>query len=413
LLKEAYFVFYVLGAIVIAILVCVGLWVDLPDRYLILAWLALPMLLFRSLVHLNQAINRSANNMRRYNTIECMHAVLGFGLGLAALSIIGHEAIAIVLGLLIGAVICTLMDVRLLSVPFRHSAGKLDRVELTRLVNYSWPMVAVAATAMIMQNADRFLLGSFSGTEMLGIFAVAYNLVERPTTLICSSISTATFPLAVQVLEQQGKQTACLQTGRNGIALLAVALPACVGLAVTADYIASSLVGPAFRDGVAALIPIMSFTALASGIRSHFISHAFHLSGRPLQMLWIYVPMTVLNIGLNLYVVPRYGMFGAAWTAFACQWATVVAGWFVGTTLFPIWLPIWQILRTIAAVMPMIAGLTLVRFPLNWFGLFDAILLGCVLYIVSAILLDVGEVRTFGGAALRRRISRAIPVSTD
>lgn len=413
LLKEAYFIFYALCGILITIMVCMGLLLDLPDQYRIPAWLALPMLLFRSLVQLNQAINRSANSMRRYNTIECLHAVLGFGFGLAALFIIGRGATAIVLGLLVSAVLCSLMDFRLLAVPFRRTVGKVDKAELVRLVDYAWPMVAVAATTIIMQNSGRFLVGSLAGAEMLGIFAVAYNLVERPTTLICSSISTATFPLAVQVLEHQGKQAARLQAGRNGIALLAVALPACVGLAFTADYVAASLVGPAFRAGVATLIPIMSFTALARGICSHFINHAFHLSGRPLQMLWTYVPATVLNIGLNLYVVPRYGMLGAAWAAFACQWATVVVGWFVGTSLFPVWLPIGQMLRSVAAVIPMIAGLILIRFPLNWFGLFDALVLGGVLYSVSTILLDVGGVRSLGWVALRRRIRRKVAALSD
>jgi O-antigen/teichoic acid export membrane protein len=274
-------------------------------------------------------------------------------------------------------------------------------------------MVAVAATSMIMQNSDRFLLGSLAGTEMLGIFAVAYNLVDRPTTVICNSISTATFPLVVQVLEHQGKEAARIQAGRNGIALLAVALPACVGLAFTADYVAHTLVGPAFRQGVAALLPIMSLTALARGVRSHFIDHAFHLSGRPMMMLWSYGPATIVNIALNLYVIPRYGMFGAAWTALACQSGIVVAGWFIGTSMFPVWLPVWQVMRCVAAVVPMILALTLIRFPLDWFGLGSAIMMGGVLYVVSALLLDVGDMRSLGWRSLRRRLRTKVPALSD
>jgi O-antigen/teichoic acid export membrane protein len=266
---------------------------------------------------------------------------------------------------------------------------------------------------MILQNSDRFMLGSLAGPEVLGIFAVAYNLVERPTTLICSSISTATFPLVVQVLEQQGKEAARIQAGRNGIALLAVSLPACAGLALTADYVSAVLVGPAFREGVAALLPIMCFTALARGLRAHFVDHAFHLSGRPLLMLWTYGPATVLNIALNLYVVPRYGMFGAAWTALACQSATIVLGWFLGTALFPVWLPFWQVVRCVAAVVPMAAGLMLVHFPLSWFGLFASILLGGTLYIVSAIALDVGGVRSIGHNAFRQHARGKVPALTE
>ncbi len=414
LLKEAYVVFYGMSLAMIALAVCAGLLIDLPAQYRIAAWLAVPMLLFRSLVQLNQAVNRSGNKMHRFNAIECAHAVLGFALGLVAMVLVGPNAEAIIIGLMAAAIICSTFDIRLLGSPFRRTAGALDKAELVRLVDYAWPLVAVAATAMVLQNGDRFLLGSLAGAGTLGIFAVAYNLVERPTTLICLSISTATFPLVVQVLEHQGREAARQQAGRNGIALLAVSLPACAGLALTADYVAASLVGPAFREGVAALIPIMSFTALARGLRGHFIDHAFHLSGRPLKMLWTYLPATVLNIALNLYVVPRYGMFGAAWTALLCQTGTVVGGWFLGTSLFPVWLPLGQVLRCFAAIIPMAVALSLIHFPLDWFGLFGQIAVGGVLYVISAIVLDVGEVRSLGAGALRRRLApKKVPALMD
>jgi O-antigen/teichoic acid export membrane protein len=412
LLKEAYVVFYLMCIAAVGIGVCVGLMVSLPDDYRLAAWLALPMLLFRSLVQLNQSVNRSADLMSRFNTIECLHAVLGFGLGLAAMRFLGYGAEAIIVGLLIAAVVCSAVDFRLLASPFRASSA-LDKTELVRLIGYAWPLVAVAATVMLMQSSDRFLLGSLAGVGALGVFAVAYNLVERPTTLICSAISLATFPLVVQVLEQDGREAARLQAGRNGIALLTVLLPACVGMALTADYVAAALVGPAFRDGVAALLPIMSFTTLARGLRAHFIDHAFHLSGRPLLMLWTYIPATVLNIGLNLYAVPHYGMFGAAWTALLCQWATVLSAWFVGTSVFPIWLPVAQMVRCILAIVPMTVALTLIRFPLDWFGLFAAVLVGGALYLLSAVVLDVGDVRSIGRNALRKRVASGVPVLTD
>jgi O-antigen/teichoic acid export membrane protein len=413
LLKEAYLVFYAMSVVIVAIGTSVGMLFSLPAEYRMAAWLAIPMLLFRSLVQLNQSVNRSSNLMGRYNTIECLHAVLGFGLGIAALYVVGHGPEAIILGLMLAAVVCSSIDIGLLVPPLRRNAGVLDRGELIRLVEYAWPLVAVAATSVILQNSDRFLLGSLVDTGVLGVFAVAYNLVERPTTLICSSISTATFPLVVQVLEHHGREAARLQAGRNGIALLLVALPACAGLALTADYIAAALVGPAFRSGVAALLPIMSVTALARGLRAHFIDHAFHLSGRPLLMLWTYGPATVANIALNLYVIPRYGMMGAAWTALLCQGSTILGGWVLGTSLFPIWLPAGQVLACLLAIVPMSIVLLLVRFPLSWIGLTEAVALGAAVYVVSVAVLDVADLRSIALSRLRKRLRPKLPALTD
>ena len=272
----------------------------------------------------------------------------------------------------------------------------------------------VAATSVVLQNSDRFLLGSLAGAGVLGIFAVAYNLVERPTTLICSAISTATFPLVVQVLENEGREAARLQAGRNGIALLLVALPACVGLALTADYVAASLVGPAFRSGVAALLPIMSFTALARGLRAHFIDHAFHLSGRPLLMLWTYGPATVANTS-NLYVVPRYGMMGAAWTAprFASAYsssALSVSSASLSSRSGCLRRPGGRLRLRSDTDDHMLAS---IRFPMNWVGLFEAVATGGTCYAVSAIALNVGEARSILLSRLGKRMRSRLPALTD
>jgi O-antigen/teichoic acid export membrane protein len=412
-LKEAYALFYGMAGVAVVLCVGIGLLVDLPADYRLAAWLALPLLLFRSLVQLNQSVNRSGNRMARHNTVEGLHAALGFGLGLVALFVVGHGPEAIILGLLIAAIICASIDFRLLGAPFHPTAGAFRRQELHQLIDYAWPLVGAQATEIIMQNGDRFLLGSLAGTEMLGIYAVAYSLVERPTTLICLSITTATFSLVMQVLERHGKEAARIQAGRNGIALLAIALPACAGLALTADYVSAVLVGPAFRGGVAALIPIMCFAALIRGVRAHFVDHAFHLSGKPLTMLWGYVPATVLNILLNLWAVPHYGMFGAAWTSVICQIVVFSASWYLGNRQFPVWLPPAQVVRSLLAIVPMAAALILVRFPLDWLGLIAALLMGGTVYVASAIALDVGEIRSRGWDALCRRLQRNVPAPAE
>ena len=134
LLKEAYVVFYLMCLATVSVGVCASFLMPLPKQYTAAVWLALPTLLFRSLVQLNQSVNRSGNLMRRFNTIESLHAVLGFVLSLAALRIFGYGSEAIIIGLLAAAIVCSSCDIRLLAAPFRRNAGALDRAELLRLV---------------------------------------------------------------------------------------------------------------------------------------------------------------------------------------------------------------------------------------------------------------------------------------
>ena len=150
----------------------------------------------------------------------------------------------------------------------------------------------------------------------------------------------------------------------------------------------------AFQTGVAMLIPIMSITAFFRGFRSHFVDHAFHLAGRPHLMLWFLAPAAVANVLLNLVLVPRYGMMGAAWSALVCQAGATVASWFIGRRVFPLWLPPGSVVRVVAAVLAMAVVLWIVRFPLTWLGLIGAVTLGLAVFGLASVLLDVGGIRS-------------------
>jgi O-antigen/teichoic acid export membrane protein len=394
LMKGVYSIFYAISVLVSFVWIAASILLAIPPDYLHAAWLAVPLLVLRSAVSLNQAVNRSANRTGRYNLIECANAVGSLIFGLAAIFLLAPTAGSVLLGFVVAAAICCAVDIRLMLSPFRTSNQKLDREALTPLVAYSIPLATTAIAASILQLSDRFLLGTLGNAEMLGIYAVAFSLVDRPISLICSSISTVTFPLAVHVLENQGQEAGRSQNAKNGTVLLGLLLPACVGLALTAPLIAAVLVGDQFRVGVARLIPIFCLMALCRGVRAHFVDHAFHLARRPDMMLWTYAPAALASILLNLIAIPRYGPYGAAFVGLVCQAGALAMGWAMGRSVFPIWLPPTSLLKSFAALLPMIAVLTIATFPPNLLGLICAVGLGGGLYLASALVLDVGQIRS-------------------
>ena len=118
-------------------------------------------------------------------------------------------------------------------------------------------------------------------------------------------------------------------------------------------------------------------------------------------------------LGLNLWAVPRYGMTGAAWTAVVCQAVTVAGGWALAERQFPVRVPMGQLVRCVLAVVPMSAALIMIRFPLNWFGLMAAVLMGAAIYGAAAFALDVGECRSLGWEMLHERLRGRVAVPTS
>jgi O-antigen/teichoic acid export membrane protein len=262
---------------------------------------------------------------------------------------------------------------------------------LKRLVAFAMPLIIVDAAVCLLQLSDSFLLDGLSGPHALGIYAIAYNLVERPISLICTAISTATFPVAVQMVHDHGTTLGARQASRNGAILFALALPACIGLAMTAPYVTAAMVGPDFRSGVQALVPVLCVAALFRGLSTHWVDHIFHLSGRTDLALWVYAPFAVANIGLNAVLIPRYGALGAAYASVACQAGALATGWTVGRRTFPVPFPLVEVIKICGAASVMALALYVVSFSPSWVGLLESVPVGATIFLAAALLLKIGN----------------------
>jgi O-antigen/teichoic acid export membrane protein len=364
-------------------------------------WLIVPLLLLRALVATNQTVHRAAGRMGRFNLIECLNAVLGLaaGVGLSLLGVPGGAAV--MAGLVVGAAVCAAIDLRLLAC--LGARARVDRAVLAQVLRFCWPLVLAYAVGCTLQYADRFIVDSWDGTAALGVYVVAFSIVDRPISLICLSVTAGTFQMAVDTYVREGAEAGRIQAGRNGAVLLGLALPACVGLMLTSKSVAAVLVGPSFDDGVAMLVPIMAMTALLRGVGAHYVDHAFHLSNHSFRLFAVYAPSAIGNIVLSALLVPRYGMVSAAWAALACQAAALLAGWAAAERVLPLWLPARETAKIVACVVAMAALLLALPLPVGWIGLFGGTAAGVAAYAAAATALDLGGVRGMLAGRLRPR----------
>ncbi len=351
--------------------------------------LAIPLLILRALMVTNQTFNRVCGNHVRYVVVECLNAILGLGFGIILVYASVPGDTALLGGLILGTGICCLIDWRHL-LCLKLKVG-LDYDLLHRSAQYAWPLVLSFAVGCLLQYSDRFVVGSLASTSALGVYAVAFSLIDRPITMICMSITAATLPIAVTRYEHDGPDAGRRQAGHNGAIMIALALPACIGLAMTSHLIAGVLVGAAFRDGVAALIPIMAFTSLLRCVSSHYIDHNFHLSQSSRTMLYVYAPPAAANLLLSLLLVPIYGVFAAAFAALACQATAMVLAWMAAKRVLPLWLPLGEMLKVGLSTLVMAAIMAVVTVPSGIVGLLESICLGVIVYGVAAISLNLAN----------------------
>jgi O-antigen/teichoic acid export membrane protein len=355
------------------------------------AIVSLPLALARSVLNLNQSFHRSYLDFNRYNVIECGQAVLGLVAGLCLVYFAHMGSMGATIGMILGMVCMLSVDLKTM---MRASWRDFDPAIFKEIVRFGVPLVASFGLSFIIASSDRYFIGFYQGAAQVGIYAAGFTLVDRVIMMLFMAVATPSFPLAVHRLEQEGVASAQNQMQKNGIAVMLLVLPACVGLILTNFELVDILIGADFREGAHKVIPWIVGASALNGLSSHYFCHAFHLAKKPRLLFWIQVPVVIVNLLLNFILIPKFGYMGAAYACFSSYVIMLGLTIIVGSKIFPFSFPFKDFAKISASVALMGGFLSLVCFPVSAVGLAAKIVSGCFVYATGVLILNVWNVRT-------------------
>jgi O-antigen/teichoic acid export membrane protein len=161
-------------------------------------------------------------------------------------------------------------------------------------------------------SMDRLFLAWHSGEAFSGLYGASADLTRQIIQLPAGSIAAAAFPIAVNSLVQHGSSRAREQLERFGALLLAVTVPAAVGLALTIPYLASFLLGPAFRETAGLIVPMLAAGWLFQSITQYYVHVSFHLAKKPEWSLLQGLASVAVNIAIIWPMTNAWGLPGTA-----------------------------------------------------------------------------------------------------
>jgi PST family polysaccharide transporter len=183
------------------------------------------------------------------------------------------------------------------------------------LLRESWPLIFSGVAVVIYMRVDQLMLASMVGDAEVGQFSAALRIAEV-WYFIPMSIATAAFPMIVarrqrDVVEYDGyvQRLYDLRAWIGiGVAVLATLL---------ADRIVPLLYGAAYADA-ARILQVQIWAGIA--VSMSFV-HSRWLLAEGLQRYGLYYTLVgaVLNVSLNLLLIPRHGALGAAWATLLTQ----------------------------------------------------------------------------------------------
>lgn len=175
------------------------------------------------------------------------------------------------------------------------------------------PMGVAELFNAIYTRTDVVLLAYLRPAAEVGHYAAAARLLDL-AVIVAVVATTPLVPVLTQRLlaDREAARRLCMRVGELAvIACLPVALLA----GVVAEPLMRALYGPAFVPA-AALLPVFAWLLVAT--LWFMIASAINLAtGNVRHGYWSSAVTALLNIGLNLWLIPRHGMLGAAWATVA------------------------------------------------------------------------------------------------
>lgn len=260
---------------------------------------------------------RMQHKAATFSTLRLLFAITSFAVTLGYATLIDRSFHGIATGQVIG-----LGVVGLLATLFSMEIWRLGPVSCTGVraaLLYGLPFIPGAAAMWLVEGIDKIALRHFSGFDELGIFSAAYRFITL-LSLIQVGFSTFWLPVSFELFERDPDKARA--TFSRGLQLL-VPMMMLGGLTVLLGKEILILLFAADYHDARWVMPFLLLVPVMYAL-SEISSAGINLKRRPRWHLVIAVVTGMVNVVLNVILVPRSGALGAA-IATGCSYVVFFA----------------------------------------------------------------------------------------
>ncbi|MFA8343009.1 MAG: oligosaccharide flippase family protein [Rhodothermaceae bacterium] len=210
-----------------------------------------------------------------------------------------------------------------------------DKELYRKLFKYSVPVMLTSACVMTLNSADTYILKYFFSTAEVGKYSASYKF-GTGMNLFVTAYATAVIPFALNLLKKEKEHTKTLSIIFESFFCLMIVIFLFIGLfyreIVNFNLGNIYIIDPAFHDAVE-IIPVIVLSYIFMGIYTNY-TIPFHFKGNTHKLALITFGATLINVLLNLILVPVYSYWGAAIvTLLSFAVLALVTVWFAQKTL--------------------------------------------------------------------------------
>jgi len=337
---------------------------------------------------------RAEQNTKHYNLFMILQRYSILAFGFLAMFNTSRPLLGFLAGNLIGEIVVVIVLLGLFIFHGKIRRPQISSAFLKECLRFGIPLVGFELASYLLKIADRYLVKIFLGSEAVGIYSLAYNLCSYLNDALFFAVWYAVYPIYMDLWQKKGEAETAQFLTKASTYLLLLALPVIWGFSALSTDAITYIASEKYLSAVP-FVPYLLIGMIFWGFVPIFGAGLYiHKQTKTIAALTF--AGLILNVGLDLYLIPRYQLFGAA----------------IGTLVsyaFLISLVVWKafpylrvsidgrmLAKALAASLVMYAALVNLDHLTGLAWLFGKILIGAGIYFVAMLSIDRNLRQTAG-----------------
>ncbi|MCZ2222795.1 MAG: polysaccharide biosynthesis C-terminal domain-containing protein, partial [Chitinophagales bacterium] len=175
-------------------------------------------------------------------------------------------------------------------------------------LKFGLPLIFSALSMTLLNISDRFLIKFLANEEVLGLYELGYRVAGILNMFLIMPLSLTLLPIAYKIYKQPGDKEYYkkIMTYVTYVLIWGALFLSVFSREIVTLFSSNISFLPAYE-----VVPIILFSYVFFGM-SMISSLGFYLVGKTAYVAIITIVSALLNIGLNLLLLPKYGIMAAA-----------------------------------------------------------------------------------------------------
>jgi len=209
----------------------------------------------------------------------------------------------------------SLVFIMLIPVILKNSYFKIQLKVLREMLSYGMPLMLASLSGVLLSVTDRYMLNSMQGLDKTAIYSVGFRIANTLKVVVTASLAVALLPLRMQKIGKEGSGRFYAKVMKYSSFLFSIAL---LILSLFSLEILKVITGSSIYWQAHGVVAIVAFALLFGQLKNDALIGITIMKRTKITATLVFVT-SILNIALNILLIPIWDFYGAAFATLISQ----------------------------------------------------------------------------------------------